>query len=398
MPKLGWVMEKGTILSWLKKEGEPVKKGEPLCEVEAEKVTTAIESPTSGILARIVRVAGSTVSIFEPIAIVANLGEEVSDVDVSATEEKTVAEPAKQVEVPEVRRATRERVRISPAARRLADQHNIDVSKLVGTGPHGMIMRKDILQAAEQVAGPSTLPPPGERAKIIPLTGTRRTIAERMTHSQKTIPQVTVTVDADMTETVKLRETVGPEIERTSKVELSYTDILVKAVATALRAQPIFNSTLEDDKIIILDEINIGIAVSTENGLIVPVIRMADKKSLADIAVLRKDLAERARQNRLTLDEISGGTFTLSNLGMFGADSFAPIVNPPQCAILGVGRIVKKAVVQGDRIEPRPIISLSLTFDHRIVDGASAAQFLAKVKEVLENPHAMSQPYLMHTT
>lgn len=387
MPKLGWVMEKGTILKWLKKEGEAVEKGDPLCEIETEKVTTEVESPTSGILARILRAAGSIVPIFQPIAIVAKPGEELSAVDVSTTEEEKVAQMSTQGKV-EVKRVAREKVRISPLARKLAEQHNVDISKVVGTGSGGMIMKKDILDAVERVAGPPGFPPTGG-AKIVPLTGTRRTIAERMTYSHQTIPQVTVTTEVDMAETTKLRESVGPEIEKTTKVRLSYTDILIKAVAIALRVYPMFNSTLEDDQIKIFEEINIGVAVSTENGLIVPVVRMVDKKSLSDIALLRKDLTERARQNKLTLDEVSGGTFTVTNLGRFGADTFTPIVNPPQCAILGVGRIARKPVIVDDRIEPRPIVSLSLTFDHRIVDGASAAQFIGKVKEILENPHLM---------
>ncbi len=387
MPKLGWVMEKGTILKWLKKEGEAVEKGDPLCEIETEKVTTEVESPTSGILARILRAAGSIVPIFQPIAIVAKPGEELSAVDVSTTEEERVAQMSTQGKV-EVKRVAGEKVRISPLARKLAEQHNVDISKVVGTGSGGMIMKKDILDAVERVAGPPGFPPTGG-AKIVPLTGTRRTIAERMTYSHQTIPQVTVTTEVDMAETTKLRERVGPEIEKTTKVRLSYTDILIKAVAIALRVYPMFNSTLEDDQIKIFEEINIGVAVSTENGLIVPVVRMVDKKSLSDIALLRKDLTERARQNKLTLDEVSGGTFTVTNLGRFGADTFTPIVNPPQCAILGVGRIARKPVIVDDRIEPRPIVSLSLTFDHRIVDGASAAQFIGKVKEILENPHLM---------
>jgi pyruvate dehydrogenase E2 component (dihydrolipoamide acetyltransferase) len=217
----------------------------------------------------------------------------------------------------------------------------------------------------------------------------RKIIAERLLHSYLTAAHVSITMDVDMVAVVKLRQELIPEIERNTGVRLSYTDIIVKVVAQALRNHLIVNSTFKDDHIQIFNDINIAVAVALEQGLIVPVIRKADKKSLTEISSTLRQLVEKARTSNLSPDDVMGGTFTITNLGMFEVDAFAPIINPPQAAILGIGRIVKKPVVINDQIEIRPMMTITLQFDHRILDGAQAAQFLRNVKRIFENPHLL---------
>jgi pyruvate dehydrogenase E2 component (dihydrolipoamide acetyltransferase) len=215
--------------------------------------------------------------------------------------------------------------------------------------------------------------------EVVPLTGIRKTGAERVSLSARTAPQSTITMEVDMSSTVKLRE----------RVHVSYTDMLVKAVAKALAEHPIINSTLENEKIKIFADINVGVAGATESGLVVPVVYDADRKTLEEVASVLKKLIEKTKQGRLTKEELTGGTFTITNLGMYGVDVFTPIVNPPETAILGVGRVVERPVVVDEHIAVKPVMQLSLTFDHRVVDGVPAAKFLQKVKQVMENPNVL---------
>jgi len=397
MPKLGLTMKDGTIVKWLKKEGETIEKGEPLLEVETEKITAEVEAPASGVLHNILTSEGSIVSVGELIAIIAEPGEELPPPEeIIEKAKKLVAAPISEVE--EIKKpvpppVVEERVRISPLARKLAKEHKIDRMKIKGTGPDGRIVKEDVLRAIEEAKAIPAVPiaaPPTELvriAEVVPLTGIRRTTAERLSQSYREAVHVTLTTEVDMTETVKLRQRRLPEIEKGAKISLSYTDILVKAVAIALKKNPIINSMLEGDQIKILKNINIGVAVAIEDGLIVPVIRNADEKSLIEIASCLRDLTEKAKQRRLSLDDVSGGTFTISNLGMFEVDTFRPIINPPQSAILGVGAIKDKPVVVNGQIAIRPAMTLSLVFDHRVFNGVPAAIFLKTLKEILEKPH-----------
>ena len=223
-------------------------------------------------------------------------------------------------------------------------------------------------------------------SEVIQLTGIRKTIADRLSRSYREAVHVSITIEVDMTEVTNLRQRLKSEVERKAQAPLSYTVILVKAVAVALKKNPIVNSTLEGDEIKILRDINIGVAVALKDGLIVPVIHNADKKSLSEIAICLRDLAEKAKQNRLELKDVEGGTFTITNLGMFGINTFTPIINPPQSAILGVGTIKDKLVMVDGEVVARPVMNLTLVFDHRIFDGVPAATFMRTLKEVLERP------------
>ncbi len=370
MPRLSLTMKEGTVVQWFKKEGEPVKKGEPLVEVLSEKVTYDVEAPTSGILRKILATEGVDVPVAGAMGIIAGRDEALPEI-----EEAAVALPPRRIEevtpLPEKEmvKKVRERVLASPAAKRLAREHCIDLTKVRGSGPEGRIVEADVRRYLEE-----------ERAlvlrvrEVIPLTGIRKTTAERVSLSARTAPHSTITMEVDMSNAVKLRE----------ESQVSYTDILVKAVAQALEEHRSLNSTLEHEQIKIYEDINIGVAVATEKGLVVPVIRNANKKQLTQVASTLKELVEKAREGKLTKEDLTGGTFTITNLGMYGVEVFIPIINPPEAAIIGVGKVTEKPVIINKEIKIKPKMYLSLSYDHRIVDGAPAAQFLQKVKQILE--------------
>jgi len=374
MPRLSLTMKEGTVVQWFKREGETVQKGEPLVEVLSEKVTYDVEAPVSGVLRKIFASEGVDVPVAETIGIITALDEELPEIEAIARLPIEAVEEA--VAVPE--RGVIEKVKkgiiASPAAKRLARDYGIDLANVKGTGKEGRIVEEDVRRFMEEV---KWIPRVRE---AIPLTGMRKTVAERVSLSARTAPHSTIIMEVDMANAMRLPE----------KVLASYTDMLVNAVAKALLEHPIMNSTLEGEQIKVFQDINIGVAIATERGLVVPVIRSADKKSLKEIALIMKELVERARQGKIAREEVTGGTFTITNLGMFGVETFTPIINPPETAILGVGRIVEKPVVIGKEIVIRPMMHLSLSFDHRVVDGAPAAQFLQKVKQILENSDLMS--------
>jgi len=387
MPKLGLTMEEGTIERWLKQEGDRVEKGEPLVEIITEKINFQYESPATGILREILHHEGEAVPVTTPIAIIAEEGEALPEFE---TMEREV--PA-EVHMPlPVTRETQEapkRIFVSPIAKRIAQEKGIDLSSLKGSGPGGRIIKADILKAAEKVRAeevgrPPPLPKPSER--LIPLKGIRKIIAKRMTESFQNIPHFYLSIEVDMTAIQDLRERLREEVEKRAKVKLTLTDVLVRMTATALKENPIINSRIEGDQIHLLEEINIGVAIALEDGLIVPVVHHADQKSLGEIASTLRDLNQRAREGKLSLEDVGGGTFTLSNMGMLGIDKFNAIINPPECSILGVGRTVEKPVVQGGEIRIKPMAWFSLSSDHRIVDGATAALFLNHIRRTIENP------------
>jgi len=366
-------MKEGTVIEWFKKEGDLVKKGEPLVEVLSEKATYEVEAPASGVLRKILVPEGTDVPVAGVLGVITAPDEELPEIEAVAAAPRIEAEEA--VAVPERKPVERikERVIASPAAKRLAREHGIDLTQVRGTGPQGRIVEEDVKSFIEEV---KAIPRVRE---VIPLTGIKKTAAERVSLSARTAPQSTITMEVDMSNTVKLRE----------KIHVSYTDMLVKAVAKALAEHPIINSTLENEKIKIFADINVGVAVATERGLIVPVINNADRKTLEEIALVSKGLIEKTKQGRLTKEELTGGTFTITNLGMYEVDVFTPIVNPPETAILGVGRVVERPVVVDKQMVVRPVMQLSLTFDHRVVDGAPAAKFLQKVKQIMESPDTL---------
>jgi pyruvate dehydrogenase E2 component (dihydrolipoamide acetyltransferase) len=385
MPKLGLTMTEGTIEKWLKQEGDRVEKGELLVEIITEKINFQYEAPASGILRKIFHHEGEVVPVATPIAIIAEESEVIPEAE--AIKPEVLPEVIKPIAVQKEMEKPPERIFVSPIAKKIAHEQGIDLSSLKGSGPMGRIVKIDVLRAAERVVGKETAPiAPSPYGKTIPLKGIRRIIAKRMTESFQNIPHIYLSLEIDMTACLALREQLMEEIEKRAKVRLTLTDILVKVGASALKDHPIINSRIEGDQICLLEEINIGVAIALQDGLIVPVIRNADRKSLAEIATTLRDLTQKAREEKLSLEDVGGGTFTLSNMGMLGIDKFNAIINPPECSILGVGRTVEKPVVQEGEIKIKPMAWLSLSSDHRIVDGATAALFLNHIKKLLENP------------
>lgn len=368
MPRLSLTMKTGSVIQWFKKEGETVEKGEPVVEVLSEKVTYDVEAPTAGVLRKILAKEGVDMPVGATLALIAAPNEELLEVEVAAEAPTELVEEAvvsKETEAAPVR----ERVLASPAARKLAKEHDIGLTRVQGTGPEGRIIEEDVKRFIEEKI---ELAP--RVREVIPLTGIRKTTAERVAFSFQTAPHSFIIMDVDMTEAVKLRE----------KTQSSYTAILVNAVAKALREHPTVNSTLTDGKIQVYEDINIGVAVSTDKGLVVPVIHNADKKKLTEISSELERLAEKARQGELSKGQLTGGTFTVTNLGMYGVDTFLPIINPPEAAILAAGRTVKKPVAADKEIVIKPVMTLTLAYDHQIIDGAPASIFLRKIKEIIE--------------
>ncbi|AEM79030.1 dihydrolipoamide acetyltransferase family protein [Thermoanaerobacter wiegelii] len=371
MPKLGLTMKEGRVDRWLKKVGDIVKKGEEIVEVSTDKITNVVESPADGILAKILVNEGEIVPVATPIGIITAEGEKLEEVEKS--EEKFI--------------------KATPVAKRLAKENNIDLSLITGTGPGGRITEEDVKKfISEQKVKTEEEGPKKEVAVIegqalekverMPMDNIRKTISQRMKKSWSEIPHVTEDIKVDVTELVNLRE----NLNHISDNKFTYTDLIAKACVIAIKKNPVVNWSIEGEYIIKNSSINLGIAVALDNGLIVPVVKEADKKSLLELSKNIKELSERARNNKLTPDEIIGSTFTITNLGMYEIDSFTPIINPPESAILGVNKIYKEPVVLDDNIVIRHIMKLSLSFDHRLIDGATAAKFLLDLKKTLENP------------
>jgi len=366
MPKFGLTMQEGTIQQWFKSEGEAVAAGEPLYEVETEKVLYEVEAPADGVVAKLLYPAEATVACAHVVAVIAVAGEDPQAI--AARYAAAAAPSAAAAAPPSAATATAaphaSTVAATPAARKLAKEQGLDLATIAGTGPGGRITREDVEAAA--AAGATQQPRTA-------LRGMRKVIAERMWQSLQATAQLTITSEVDVTALVTRRRETAQEFP------LTYTDLLVEAVASALRAHPRLRVTVDGDAIQPQEAIHIGVAVALDEGLIVPVIRDADRKSLADIAGESRALAEQARAGTLGVDAVQGGVFTITNLGMYGVDAFTPILNQPQVAILGVGRIVQKPAVHDGQIAIRSMMTLSLTFDHRIVDGAPAAAFLQDV-------------------
>jgi pyruvate dehydrogenase E2 component (dihydrolipoamide acetyltransferase) len=397
MPQLGLTMEKGTILQWLKAEGETVDKGQPVVLIQTEKVEYEVEAPAAGTLLKVVAAEGSELPVGGLMGIVGQAGENVSALlsaapaaaPAAAATPAASAAPAAAAAMPPAgaapERAPGERVKISPVAKKLAQEHGIDITVITPTGPEGRIVREDVERAiaagkAAPAAAPAAVP------ESIPLSGIRKVIFDRMGQSWREVARVTMFADADVTEIARLRQAKAAEWERRFGVKPSYSDLIHLAVAKALREEPRINCRLDGQAVRVRKEVNLAFAVDLGEGLVAAVIRDADRKSLGDLAKAAKDLADRARAGRLSPDDMADGTFTVSNLGGLGVEGFTPIVNQPQAGILGVGRIMEKPVVLNGGIHIRSMVTLSLVFDHRLIDGAPAAKFLAKVKALLEQP------------
>ena len=404
IPRLGWSMDEGTFGEWLKEEGDLVEPGDPVFSLESDKAVQDVESVDGGIL-HILQDSpqeGDAVEVGMLIGFLLADGEEVptaddialaraqstsdSAADAEATDSDTPMPSPTTVQQPDALQPSAATKRaISPRAARLAGELGVDWTHLTGTGRNGRIRERDIRAAASQSGFQTSLKrESGSGTTSVLSGGLRHTIAERMLHSVQTTAPVTLTTRVDATNLVGLRQQFKSSH---ADVVPGYHDIIAKLAAAALRAHPILNCQWQDGEIVEPDGIHIGLAVDTDAGLLVPVIRSCDQLSLAELAHQSRDLINRARDRKCSLDELSGGTFSITNLGAFGIDAFTPIINPPQTAVLGIGAIRREPVVlPDDRIEPRDQLTLSLTFDHRVTDGAPAARFLQMVVQMAENP------------
>lgn len=403
MPQLGLTMEEGTIGKWIKQEGDKVNVGEVLVEITTDKLSSEIESEVEGVLLKIVAQEGEDIPVKGVIAIIGEEGEKVDTPQApKAAEEPKAEEAPKSIEAPKSASVTETgRIKASPLAKKIALDLGVDLTKVTGTGPNGRIVQKDVLAAEAQPAAqksesapaqakvvPASAPVAAQSGDIVkPLTNMRKVIAKRMQTSKNTAPHVTITTEVNVDKTIALRSKLNA---KNTDVRFSYTDILVKMAAVALRNYPKLNSSITEDSIILHDKVNVGVAVALDDGLIVPVVKDADRKGLKAITKETKDLISKARSNTLSPDEMAGATFTISNLGGYDIDGFTPVINLPEAAILGVGRIVKKPIVnENDEIVPASMMVLSLSFDHRVIDGAQAAEFLKAIKGYLEDPDNM---------
>jgi 2-oxoglutarate dehydrogenase E2 component (dihydrolipoamide succinyltransferase) len=391
VPQVTQTMSECTITRWLKREGETVEAGEPLFEMETDKAAVEVESPGSGRLAQIL-VASGPAPVGEVVAFIRAPREKLPERLASASATPTASQAAAVAQPPSPAlgkgAAPTGRVRVSPLARRLASQHRIDLSAVVPTGPGGLITEEDVRRCLEippvattpvthHTAPPQpVMPPLGPGEEVLPVTAIRKLIADRLSLSRRTAADVTTVAEVDMTEVSALR----------AQEDISYTAFVAAATVMALAEFPVLNSRLQDDKIIISKPVHLGVAVAIDEGLKVPVIRDAHTKSLRQISVELADLAKRGAGGQLTPVELTGSTFSLTNSGVFGAVLSTPIINPPESAILGMGRIAKMPVVRDNQIMIREMMYLCLSYDHRVVDGAPAVRFLQRVKLLLEKP------------
>ena len=425
MPKQGLQMTEGTIIKWLVEEGGDCVVGQPLFEMETDKLTIEIEAQVSGKLLKIVRGEGETVPITETIAIVGDEGENINDLLNISGKSTPMAEAAAEAQVEteekpapaEAALASGERTFISPRAKMAAEKNGVDIKTVKGTGPDGFVVERDILNYAKSapkatplakaVAAANDIPigdisgtgargkitkadvlaksaagMSGRKGTIKPFAGMRKVISERMRQSLSTAAQTSHMITVDMSEAARVREAFKSE-----NIKISYNDIVSFVVCRALMEYPVMNSQLTEEGILVKDYVNLGVAVALDEGLIVPVVKDADLLSLAQLSEATRAMAEKAKNGTLLPDDYKGGSFTTSNLGMFGLDSFVAIINQPESGILAIGAIKKTPVVVEDEVVVKPMMSLTLSYDHRIVDGAPAAQFLAAVKKYLEKPY-----------
>ncbi|HET7750768.1 MAG TPA: dihydrolipoamide acetyltransferase family protein [Terriglobales bacterium] len=384
MPALEMAQETGKLISWLKKEGQEVAKGEPLLEVETDKAVMEVEAPGDGILAGIKVQEGDVVPVGQTIAWLVAPGEKppveaapaVTTARTGAPATRAAAAPA-----PPAEPAPSGGVKISPKARRLAREYSVDLSKVRGTGPDGAITTDDVLAAVEPAFAPALAPEPAPEA----LSAVARLMAERTTQSWTTAPHFYLTREVDATALIGVRARLAPAVEKECGAKLSHTDLLVALVSRVLSRHPRLNSTWAGSSVQANRAVNMGVAVAVKDGVVSVVIPNADKTLLVEISAHLRDKAERARTGKLHPADISGATFTISNLGMYGVDSFQAIITPPQAAILAVGRIAERVVVVNGKPEVRPMMTLTLSCDHRVVDGAQAALFLKELAETIHD-------------
>jgi pyruvate dehydrogenase E2 component (dihydrolipoamide acetyltransferase) len=425
MPKMGDAMEEGTLVKWLKSEGDEVSEGDPIAEIETDKVTLELEAEDSGTLAQLIADEGQDIPVGEAIAFIAGEGEDVperaagggaEEAEEEGGEGEAQAQTATETEAPEeeggeetAARAdgrTDGHFRASPIVRRLAQENNLDLSRIEGSGPAGRIVERDVraamesgtaqktdgkaeVEAPEREAAPQVAAAPeptrAPGTELVEPSRMRRVIGERMTQSKQQVPHYYASVEVEMDDLLALRKQLNEQLEEQG-IKLSINDFVMKAVALALKDFPNLNALWTSEGIELHQQVDLAMAVALEEGLITPVIRDAANKTLSAISAASKDLAKRAREGALKPEEYQGGTVTISNMGMFGVESFAAIINPPQAAIVAVSSIMQRAMFKDDEVAPVSIMKLTLSADHRISNGAEGAQYLAEVKRLLEHP------------
>jgi pyruvate dehydrogenase E2 component (dihydrolipoamide acetyltransferase) len=425
MPKMGDAMEEGTLVKWLKSEGDEVSEGDPIAEIETDKVTLELEAEDSGTLAQLIADEGQDIPVGEAIAFIAGEGEDVperaagggaEEAEEEGGEGEAQAQTATETEAPEeeggeetAARAdgrTDGHFRASPIVRRLAQENNLDLSRIEGSGPAGRIIERDVraamesgtaqktdgkaeVEAPEREAAPQVAAAPeptrAPGTELVEPSRMRRVIGERMTQSKQQVPHYYATVEVEMDDLLALRKQLNEQLEEQG-IKLSINDFVMKAVALALKDFPNLNALWTSEGIELHQQVDLAMAVALEEGLITPVIRDAANETLSAISAASKDLAKRAREGALKPEEYQGGTVTISNMGMFGVESFAAIINPPQAAIVAVSSIMQRAMFKDDEVAPVSIMKLTLSADHRISNGAEGAQYLAEVKRLLEHP------------
>ncbi|GAN61178.1 acetyltransferase component of pyruvate dehydrogenase complex [Acetobacter cibinongensis] len=399
MPALSPTMTEGAVARWLKKEGDTISAGDVLAEIETDKATMEVEAVEEGILGRILVQEGTQgVSVNTPIAILVEEGEAVpesastaapvkKEPEAAASEPKAASQPLAAATPP------KNRVFASPLAKRVASQKNIDLTTVKGSGPNGRIVRKDVDAAAQKgapVKGQETPEAPLSSGghKIVPHSTMRKVIAKRLAESKSTVPHFYVSVDVELDALLALRSQLNATspAEGPDTFKLSVNDMLVKAAAVALKRIPSVNASFTDDAMIMYDDVDISVAVSIPDGLITPIVKQADKKSLKQISQETKDLVKRARAGKLKPEEFQGGTFSISNMGMYGVKDFSAIINPPQAAILAIAAGRKLPVVKGSEIAIATVMTVTLSVDHRVVDGSTAAEWLSAFRSIVESP------------
>jgi 2-oxoglutarate dehydrogenase E2 component (dihydrolipoamide succinyltransferase) len=417
VPSLGESVTQATIGAWLKSEGESVQVDEPLVEVESEKATVAVPAPAAGVLRRVLKRTGETVAVGEAIAdieegagtsvAVSPLGSGPAPGGLVPAARQEAPPPQPKPPAPDASEPSGPRGaaptpapgsrRAPPSARRLMAEHGLVAGAVAGSGPGGQVRKEDVVRALERPAdarAPATVPQPAARPdgatareRVVAMTSLRRTVARRLVEAQQTAAILTTFNEVDMSRVLEVRERHGEAFLAKHGVKLGFMSFFVKAAVDALRAFPAVNAEVRGNDIVYKDHYDIGVAVGGGKGLVVPVVRDADALSFADVEKRIGELAKKARDNRITMDDLAGGTFTISNGGIYGSLLSTPILNPPQSGILGLHKIEKRAVVtEGDQIAARPMMYVALSYDHRIVDGREAVQFLIAVKSAIEDP------------
>ena len=394
MPKMSDTMEEGIISSWLKKVGDKVNSGDILAEVETDKATMELESYDDGILLHIGVKNGESVPVNDVIAIIGEKGENIKEIlkEEEAKEEETKEKEAKEEEtitIPEINDISKDkRLKASPLAKKIAEEKGINLTNIKGSGDGGRIIKKDIEENTEIISAQSStniiLPKTiGEESfDEVPISQMRKTISKRLSESKFSSPHFYITMEINMDNCIKGRK----KINETSEVKISFNDIIIKATAAALRKHPMINSSYLEDKLRTNHHIHIGVAVAVKDGLLVPIIKFADNKSLSHISLEVKNLANKAKNKNLQPSDWEGNTFTISNLGMFGIDEFTAIINPNDSCILAVGGIKNTPIIKNGEIVPGNLMKVTLSCDHRIVDGAMGSAFLQTLKELIEDP------------